>query len=154
MPSTVPDDSYRVGRMPNDPYPPGNPERSASSAPQLPGDSAGADAVQGESAMPASAASTADARESGACSCDAAKIPFPQSFPLRIIYGIDGEENLRRRLPALFAAYAVAVAETGYTQVGSGKFGRASVSATFTSLDQMRAVYAAIGAIDGVKAVV
>ena len=81
-----------------------------------------------------------------------AQIEFPQSFDLRIIYSIQAGQTIRGDLVAVFALYALPCSRLADIPTKPGRYARIAASVRFDNLEQMRKVYAALGALAGVKA--
>lgn len=80
-----------------------------------------------------------------------ARIEFPQSFELRIIYAIARAGNLREELAAIFAGQSVPCTAMRDVATKPGKYARLAATVLFGNLVQMRAVYDAVGKLPGVR---
>jgi len=85
---------------------------------------------------------------------DPRNITYPVSFELRLIY-------LKERAAALAAAVPAALDERGtahgpftVTQESGKTYDKARISVTFMDQESMRAAYACLAALQGVKAVI
>jgi len=83
---------------------------------------------------------------------DGAQIEFPVSFDLKLIYESARAATLNADLLTIFARRSVPCSAIEVKKGKSGaKYGRISARVTFTSLEQLRAAYAEIGALPYVK---
>lgn len=85
---------------------------------------------------------------------DGAQIEFPQSFELRLIHSAEAAQRIRGDIAAVFSRFLVPCSGLAELPTKPGKYARISASVTFESLGQMRTVYAALGALEGVKALI
>ncbi len=83
-----------------------------------------------------------------------AQVEFPQTFDLRVIYSIETGSALRSELSTVFASNSVPCSRIAEVPTKPGKYARMSASVTFSNLEQMRTVYAALGKIPCVKALI
>jgi putative lipoic acid-binding regulatory protein len=85
---------------------------------------------------------------------DGARIEFPQSFELRVIYAAEAAHRIRDDIAAVFSRFCVPCSRLADVPTKPGRYARISASVTFDTLERMRAVYAALGALEGVKALI
>jgi putative lipoic acid-binding regulatory protein len=85
-------------------------------------------------------------------SFDGSRIEFPVSFDLKLIYDIAAAATLNADLLAAFARRSVPCSAIEAKEPKPGaKYGRLSARVTFSSLEQLRATYAEVGALPCVK---
>ncbi len=82
------------------------------------------------------------------------QIEFPQAFDLRVIYSVQARQTIANDLAAVFAAHSVPCSRIADIPTKPGKYARVAASVEFGTLEQMRTVYAALGAVAGVKALI
>lgn len=85
---------------------------------------------------------------------DSARIAFPQSFELRLILDAPAVGQARGAITAAGQARGLGALDLGPAEAKGERFSRLAFSVTFTGLDQMRAFYADLAAIPGVRAVI
>lgn len=87
-------------------------------------------------------------------SFDPESIRFPVSFELRLILKADAAESLRVSLPAALDSGGIAHGPLSLSAEAGKAYAKARLSVTFMDQDSMRAAYAALAALPGVKAVI
>lgn len=84
---------------------------------------------------------------------DPRNITYPVSFELRLIYAKDHAASLAAAVPAALDGTGTAHGPFAAAESGAA-YGKARVSVTFMDRESMRAAYAALAALPGVKAVI
>jgi putative lipoic acid-binding regulatory protein len=82
-----------------------------------------------------------------------AKIEFPVSFDLRIIYTLAENPELQGGLEAILARLEVPCSLIQGAAKPGARYGKMGARITLDSLERMHALYAAVGALPGVKTV-
>jgi putative lipoic acid-binding regulatory protein len=80
-----------------------------------------------------------------------AELAFPQTFDLRIIYVLAQGLTIQTDLEAIYAKKGVTCSLIQGIAAPGAKYGRMGSRLTFTSREQMHAVYAEIGKLPYVK---
>jgi putative lipoic acid-binding regulatory protein len=112
------------------------------------GDSAGKAATGATSEASAIAAGPACGVLGGA------RLEFPVTFDLKIIYVLAGGEGIVEELERIYAGLGVKCALIQGVAAPGAKYGRMGSRLTFQSREQMYAVYEAIGKLPYVKAAI
>jgi len=94
----------------------------------------------------------ADSQQRGAF--DPRNIAYPVSFELRIIYLKDQSAAIAAAVPTALDGAGSAHGPFTVTEASGKTYAKARVSVTFMDQESMRAAYAAIAALPGVKAVI
>jgi putative lipoic acid-binding regulatory protein len=82
-----------------------------------------------------------------------AKLQYPVSFELRIIYLASMVDALRTQVSDIMQTYGIFAGAPRLLPVSGKKYGRMAIQVTFNDEPGMHGVYAAIGALPAVKAV-
>ena len=89
----------------------------------------------------------------GAEAFDGSKIEFPVSFDLRTIYVLADGAGIQVDVENILARHGVECSMTQGDRKPGAKYGRFGARVTFTTREQMHAVYAEIGALPYIKGV-
>lgn len=87
-------------------------------------------------------------------SFDPESIRYPVSFELRLIVKAAEAEALRKAVPAALDSGGIAHGPVSLAAEAGKSYAKARLSVTFMDQGSMRAAYAALAALPGVKAVI
>jgi len=124
-----------------------------------PADPAAASALTAATAAASSSAATdATSIDAAAAYCDqdplrGAKLQYPVSFELRIIYLAALCDELQAQMAGIMRTYGISAGTPRLLPVSGKKYGRMAIQVEFLDEPSMHGVYAAIGALPAVKAV-
>jgi len=115
-----------------------------------------ASAAEGAAAATAATAATSTDAEPVFCDQDplrGAKLQYPVSFELRIIYLAALRDELQAQVAGIMRSYGISAGAPRLLPVSEKKYGRMAIQVEFIDESSMHGVYAAIGALPAVKAV-